>query len=104
MRGVVVGVVVGVVALAKTATRGAESFPSAWNGGEPNKRPAGAGQPRQPGGAPAQQTAAERVASVRAGRLDEHAASAAERAAGMHTAAGRRPDRTDDEIARGRVA
>ena len=104
MRGVVVGVVVGVVAFARTAMRGPEGFPGAWNGGEPNGRPAGAGHPRRSGGVPAQQTAAERVASVHAGRLDERAASAAERAAGMHTAAGSRPDRTDDEIARDRVA
>ena len=104
MRGVVVGVVVGVVAVARTAMQGPEGFPGARNGGEPNGRPAGAGQPRQPGGAPARQTAAERVASVHAGRLDERAASAAERAAGMHTAAGRRLDRTDDKIARNRIA
>ena len=104
MRGVVVSVVVGVVAVARTATQGPEGFPGAWNGGEPNGRPAGAGQPRQPGGAPAQQPAAERVASVHAGCLDERGASAAERAAGMNTAAGRRPDRTDDKFARGRVA
>ena len=104
MRGVVVGVVVGAVAVARTAMQGPEGFPGARNGGEPNGRPAGAGQPRQPGGAPARQTAAERVASVHAGRLDERAASAAERAAGMHAAAGRRPGRTDDKIARDRVA